>query len=125
MSVKSLLDSVLVNIEERHWWVSGRFRDPDDSHLFVEFSFEEALRIPNRYWIEPTVPVIHFGLHDRRRTLVEFFTGRWSAKPADPGILMCVAQVICPLRHHVPRQAIPVPEFPSHSSLTGPRSYAL
>lgn len=125
MSVKPLLDSVLVNIEERDWWMSGRFRDPDDSHLFVELSFEEALKVPNRYWIAPTVPVIYFGLHGRRHTVAEFFMGRWSAKPTDPEIAMCVSQVLYPLRNYTPRRVIPVPDLSFYLSMTGTHSHAL
>lgn len=125
MTVKRLLSSVLNNIEESGWWVSGRFRDPDDSHLFVEFSFEDALQLPNRYWIEPSCPIIYFGLHDRRHTVAEFMVGRWPHRPQSEEIVMCVAQIIFPLRNYRPLFVHPMTDPSVYADLARTHLHAL
>lgn len=113
MTVRRLLDSVLFNVEERGWWVSGRLKE--DPSLFVEFSFEDALRIPATYWIGKTVPIVYFGLHSRRRMEAEFLVPRWTQRPRNEELTMHIAQVLYPLRNFRPIFIVPSVDPPSTS----------
>lgn len=122
MSVERLLDSVLINLEERGWWVSGRLRS--DPSLFIEFSFEDALQIPNRYWIEPTAPIIYLGLHGPKHTVAEFFLGQWVRRPLNREPLVHMAHVVLPLCNHRPRFIAPAVDDNVYLSLAGSSLHA-
>lgn len=123
MTVRPYLGQLLSNIEERGWWVSGRFRD--EPEFFVEFSFEDALQIPQRYWIMPSVAVTYLAIHNKRSTVTECFLSRWSPPPPNDDIVMLLSQVCYPLRNYKPRE-IRAPADPSLYFLhTGGYSHAL
>lgn len=123
MTIRRLLDEVLFNIEERGWWVSGRLRA--DPSLFVEFSFEDALQIPKRYWVEPSAPVIYFGLHGPKHTVAEFMLGQWVRRPLDPDQIRHIARVVLPLCHYQPRFIDPAVDPSFYARLIRTSSYVL
>jgi hypothetical protein len=123
MTVRPYLGQLLSNLEERGWWVSGRFRD--EPEFFVEFGFEDALQVPERYWVMRGVAITYLAIHGRRTVVTECFLGRWTPPPPNDDITMLVAQICHPLRNYRPREirapADPLP-FIRH---IGGHTYAL